>query len=112
MTLFIGSFDAPAIVLNHCRGSGQKFSLEPVEIEPKKDPELKYVDWLDLNRNHVGNLNPGDIIFWKDSEGVCWRIKLYQFPRPVDRSGLEAIMRLDRTQKRKEGKGRFDEKYE
>jgi hypothetical protein len=94
MTFFIADFDGPAIVMNHCRMTSSSFKFTPLSQDPKNNPNYEYAEWGDLNRNHVGNLSPEDRIFWRDHEGTFWEIRIYPQPRPVDRSGLEAIKNM------------------
>jgi hypothetical protein len=94
MAFFLGGQDALVIVMDHCRESGQKFSLRPLEKDPRDEKDMEYVKWGHLNHNWIGRLHPGDKILWQDNMDVFWYVELYPEPRTVDKTGLEIVKGL------------------
>lgn len=104
MSHFFGDVDAAAIVMEHCRNTGQKFTLYPLRSgDPRENPENEYVTWRELNWNHVGHLHGGDKVSFQDVKGSFWEIYIHELPRPVDRSGLEQLEKIKEAQKRVRG---------
>ena len=101
MTFYLGDHDAAAIVMDHCRSTGQKFTLHTTE-DPRGRPDGEYIVFRDLNWNHIGHLEGGDRVFF-ESHGVVWEIYVHSMPRPVDRSGLECVKKLEEMQRRVRG---------
>lgn len=103
MTYFFGDVDAAAIVMKHCRGSGQGFSFEPLDEDPRPCPEYEYVKWGELNWNHVGHLGAGDCIVFESQEGF-WSITLGALPNRGAYSDVEVLRNQSRMIDRERAK--------
>jgi hypothetical protein len=103
MTSFFGDVDTPAIVMEHCRATRQKFTFEILDEDPRSKPEFQYVNWRELNWNHLGHLEAGDKISFQDVKGDFWCVFLSRIPRPVDRGGVEAVEKIMSAQARVRG---------
>jgi hypothetical protein len=107
MTNFFGGPDAAAIVMKHCRESGQSFCFRPLDEDPRPSPENVHVAWRELNWNYTGYLGGGDRVYFESQEGF-WLITLGALPHrgPSDEQLRETWKEIGEMQERNREKYR------
>ena len=77
MFFFKGDLTAPAIIMDHCRETGQSFTMKPVESSGSCGGED---DRIELNPNYIGKMPHGANVLFKDAQGQSWVIKVERLP--------------------------------